>query len=123
MTGSQRLLAAFFILAGVMHFVKPRAYEAMMPPYLPRRRELVVASGIAEIAGGVSVLTDRTRRAAGWWLIGVLIAVFPANVHMAMHPDQVRGLDTTKVPAWALWARLPLQALLIAWVHRTTKPA
>jgi uncharacterized membrane protein len=120
-TTSQRLLAGFFVLAGTMHFVIPRRYEAIMPPYLPRHREAVVVSGAAEIAGGLAVIPGRTRPAAGLWLVAVLAAVFPANVHMAVHPDQIRGLDTDRVRPWMLWARLPLQPLIMAWAWRATR--
>lgn len=84
MERSRRLLAGFFVTAGTMHFVVPRAYEAMMPRSLPRHREAVAVSGIAEIAGGLAVLPPPTRRLARWWLLALLLAVFPANVHMAL---------------------------------------
>ena len=119
MTSSQRLLAAFFSFAGAMHFVIPRSYEAIMPPYVPHRREAVAVSGAAEIAGGLMVLHPRTRSLAGLWLIALLLAVFPANVHMALHPEQIKGL---KLPRWALWARLPLQPLMMLWAWRATHP-
>lgn len=106
------LLAAFFLLAGALHFVKPRPYVAIVPDALPRKRALVYASGAAEIAGGAGVLAAPTRRAAGWWLIATLLAVFPANVNMALNAGRFR------VARSLLWARLPLQALLIAWVWR-----
>ena len=121
MTRSQSALAAFFGFAGTMHFVIPRSYEAMMPPYLPAHREAVIVSGLAEIAGGAAVLPRRTRRFARWWLLALLVAVFPANLHMAVNPEQVRGLDLEKVPRWALWARLPLQPLAMLWVWRATR--
>jgi uncharacterized membrane protein len=117
-TLSQRLLAAFFGLAGTMHFVIPRSYEAIMPPYVPRHREAVALSGAAEIAGAAMVLHPRTRSLGGLWLIALLAAVFPANVHMALHPDQIRGL---RAPRWALWARLPLQPLMMLWAWRATR--
>src|SRR5918997_2544364 len=99
--------AAFWIAAGAMHFVIPRQYESIVPPRLARwRRELVVASGVAEIAGGLAVLPDRTRRGARWWLLATLAAVYPANVHMA-----VNSRDFAQIPAAALWARLPVQLL------------
>jgi len=122
MSRSQRLLAGFFLAAGTMHFVVPRAYEAMMPPSLPRHREAVVVSGIAEIAGGLAVIPLRSRRLARWWLLSLLLAVFPANVHMAVNPEQVAGLDLNRIPRWALWARLPLQPLAMLWVWRATRP-
>jgi uncharacterized membrane protein len=121
MTLSRRLLAGFFAFAGAMHFVIPRSYEAMMPPSLPRHREAVIVSGVAEIVGGAAVLSARTRRFGRWWLLGLLLAVFPANVHMAVNPEQVRGLDLKRVPRWALWARLPLQPLAMLWVWRATR--
>jgi uncharacterized membrane protein len=112
---SRRLLAAFFVFAGGMHFVIPRSYEAIMPPYVPRHREAVIVSGAAEIAGGVAVLPDATRRGARWWLLALLAAVFPANLHMALHPERY------KVRPWLLWARLPLQPLCMLWVWRATR--
>lgn len=122
MTRSQKGLAAFFAFAGTMHFVIPRNYEAIMPPWVPRHREAVIASGIAEIAGAAAVVPPRTRRVARWWLLALLIAVFPANAHMAVNPEQVKGLDLNRVPRWALWARLPLQPLAMIWVWRATRP-
>jgi len=121
MSRSRAALAGFFGLAGAMHFVIPRSYEAMIPPSLPRHREAVVVSGIAEIAGGAAVLHPASRRLARWWLLALLLAVFPANVHMAVNPEQVRGLDLNRVPRWALWARLPLQPLAMLWVWRATR--
>ncbi|HWH43867.1 MAG TPA: hypothetical protein VNT32_03990 [Thermoleophilaceae bacterium] len=105
------LFGPFFIAAGVMHFVIPRVYESIVPDWLPARRELVYASGVAEIAGGLAVLHPRTRRAGSLWSVATLIAVFPANVHMALNPDRY------PVPggALALYARLPLQWLAIRW--------
>ena len=107
------LLGAFFLGAGSLHFLKPKPYVATVPDVLPRKLEIVYASGVAEIAGGALVLPDRTRRAAGWWLIATLVAVFPANVNMAVNADRFRS-----VPEPLLWARLPVQGLLIAWVWR-----
>ncbi len=122
MTGSQRALAAFWAFAGTMHFVRPRAYEAIMPPYVPRHREAVLVSGAAEIAGGLAVIPRPTRRLARWWLLALLVAIFPANVHMALHPDEVakRGVPTDRIPAALLWLRLPVQALFMAWAWRAT---
>ena len=113
MSRARAALAGFFLLNGLNHFLNRRWYEAIMPDYLPAHRELVQASGAAEIAGGAGVLAERTRRAAGWWLIATLLAVFPANVHMALHADRF-----ARIPPAALWARLPFQAVFIAWVWR-----
>jgi uncharacterized membrane protein len=119
---SQRLLAGFFVLAGAMHFVIPRSYEAIMPRYLPMHGEAVVVSGVAEIAGGLAVLHPRLRYPfARWWLLALLAAVFPANLWMATNPEEVRGLDLERIPRWALWARLPLQPLAMLWVWRATR--
>jgi len=115
-------LAAFFTLAGAMHFLRPRFYEAIVPPSLQaRKKEVVAVSGVAEIAGAAMVLHPASRRLGRWWLLSLLMAVFPANVHMAIHPEQVRGLDLRKIPRWALWARLPLQPLAMVWVWRATR--
>jgi uncharacterized membrane protein len=111
---SRALLGLTFIGTGLLHFAKPRMYAAIMPRYLPAHRELVYASGVAEIAGGVGVLHPRTRRAAGWWLIATLVAIFPANVEMAMNAGRFK-----QFPPAALWARLPLQGVLIAWAWLT----
>jgi uncharacterized membrane protein len=121
MNRSQKRLAGFFGFAGVMHFVIPRSYEAMMPPALPAHREAVAISGVAEIVGGAAMAHSRSRRFARWWLLALLAAVFPANLHMAVNPEQVRGLDLKRVPRWALWARLPLQPLCMLWVWRATR--
>ncbi len=121
MSRSRKALAGFFAFAGAMHFVIPRSYESIVPPWLTLRREAVVVSGVAEIAGAAAILSPASRRFARWWLLGLLVAVFPANVHMAVHPEQVQGLDLKRVPRWALWARLPLQPLAMLWVWRATR--
>jgi uncharacterized membrane protein len=111
-----RLCGPFFIAAGINHFLMPKAYEAMMPDYLPAHRELVAASGLAEIAGGAALMHPRTRRVGGWWLIATLIAVFPANLHMAQHPERYR-----RIPRAGLYARLPVQLLFAAWVRSAAR--
>jgi uncharacterized membrane protein len=115
-------LAAFFTLAGALHFLRPRFYEAMVPPAIAaQKKEIVAVIGVAEIAGAAMVLHPASRRLGRWWLLALLVAVFPANVHMAVNPEQVPGLDLRKVPRWALWARLPLQPLAMLWVWRATR--
>jgi uncharacterized membrane protein len=106
-----RLFGPFFIGAGIMHFVVPRTYEAIVPRSLPSPRAIVYASGVAEIAGGAGVMHPRTRRIASWWSVATLVAVFPANVNMALNPGRY------KVPGGsvALWLRLPVQALFVRW--------
>jgi uncharacterized membrane protein len=106
-------VALFFLGAGTMHFVKPRAYEAIMPEALPAHRELVYASGVAEIAGGLAMLSERSSRWGAWWLIATLVAVFPANVNMAVNGERFRA-----VPEALLWVRLPIQGALIGWIWR-----
>lgn len=110
-----RAFGPFFVFAGVMHFVKTHWYERIMPPYVPAHKELVYASGVAEIAGGLATMHPLTRRAGSIWSMATLLAVFPANVHMALNADHyaedVPGGEAT------LWARLPFQALFIAWAY------
>ena len=110
-------LAVAFIAAGANHFVNPDFYLLMMPPYLPAHRELVILSGVFEILGGLGVLVPRLRRSAGWGLILLLLAVFPANLHMALNPEIFPELGS-----FALYARLPFQALFIAWAYWATRP-
>ena len=117
MTWSQRLLSLAFITTGILHFLRPESYEQIVPDYLPLHHEIVLLSGAAEIAGGVGVAFERTRPAAGIWLAVLLVLVFPANVNMAVHSERFASI----APA-LLWARLPLQALLIWWAIRATRP-
>jgi uncharacterized membrane protein len=106
----RKLVAGFWIFAGTMHFVVPRQYEAIMPEQLREwRKELVAVSGVAEIAGGLMVIPDSTRRLGRWWLLGTLAAVYPANIQMALNPERYK-----KIPPAVLWARLPLQ-FVCAW--------
>jgi uncharacterized membrane protein len=114
---SRRALALFFLAAGVNHFMMPRPYREMVPPKLQGEAKLIVElSGVAEIAGGVAVLLPRARRAAGVYLIALLVAVFPANLYMARAPERFR-----RFPRWALYARLPLQPAMMVWTWRATR--
>ncbi len=108
------LLALFYVVAGANHFRAPDFYVAIMPPYLPLQLELVYLSGVAEIVLGLAVLVPRLRRLAAWGIILLLIAVFPANIHVAV--NDVGGLGI------ASWIRLPIQALFIAWAWWHTRP-
>lgn len=112
MTAARWALALFFVVAGLNHFRDPALYVAMMPPFLPAPEALNVVSGLAEVLGGLGVLWPRTRRLSGYGLIALLVAVFPANVHVALQGEMVG----VAAPPWALWARLPLQVVFIAWV-------
>ncbi len=121
---SRILLGVTFLVAGSLHFLIPRPYLRIMPPYLPFPRMLVYASGLAEMSLGAGMFT-RFSRWAAWGLIALLVAVFPANLHMALHPDQFADL-LPRSPGWrraSFWGRLPLQAVFIAWVHRYTGAA
>ena len=107
------LTGPLFVVSGLLHFTYRRAYESIVPDYLPAHRAVVYASGVAEIAGGAALTVPATRRAGGWWLIATLVAVFPANVWMAQHPERY------PVPGGraALYARLPCQGVFIALVR------
>lgn len=104
-----------YAIAGVLHFVSPRAYERIVPPQFPRPRGLVYLSGIAEVILGIGVLFERTRNVSAWGLVALLVAVFPANVYMAMSDELELPEPLDDVSDLALWARLPLQAVLVAW--------
>lgn len=103
-------IAPFFLLAGLNHFADPAFYLAMMPPYLPAHGALIAITGVLEIAGGAATLFPRFRCEAGRGLAGLLVAVVPANLHVALNPDIFPDLSVA-----VLWARLPAQVLLIAW--------
>ena len=124
MSGSRLRLGIFWLLAGSLHFLRAREYEATVPDYVPMSARAAVRwSGFAEVAGGVMAIPHSTRRLARWWLTGLLVAVFPANVHMALEPDQViaRGAPIKGTPRWLLWARLPIQPLFVLWAWRATE--
>jgi uncharacterized membrane protein len=114
------LMALSYIGLGTRHFTSPDFYLRMMPPYIPFHEAMVVLSGIAEIALGVALLIPQLRVYAAWGVIALLIAIFPANVHMAVAN---LPLGSTAVPSWMLWARLPLQGVLIAWAWWHTREA
>lgn len=107
------LSAILFIAAGLNHFRSPGVYRQIVPPGFPAPDLLVLLSGVFEVAGGVGLLIRPLRRTAGWGLIALLVAVFPANIYMAVSPNAVAGLD---IPPWALYVRLPLQFVFIAAV-------
>ena len=106
------LLGLSFMLAGLYHFVNPAFYLRMMPPYLPWHLFLVYLSGFFEAALGLLLLVPSYTRLAAWGLIALLFAVFPANVYMALNPQLFPDL-----PPIALWLRLPLQVVFIAWAY------
>ena len=111
------IMAVFYVLAGVNHFIKPGFYLPMMPDYLPGHMALIYASGVAEVALGVALLMPRLRALAAWGVIALLVAVFPANLYVAMNEIPLIGPD----PVWN-WVRLPFQGLFIAWAWWYTRP-
>lgn len=112
------VFALFFVGAGINHFVRTGFYLRMMPPYVPFHLASVYASGVAEIALGLLLLGPQTTTVAAWGIIALLVAVFPANLQMAMHPETFPEFT----PA-ALWIRLPFQPLMIAWAFWLTRPS
>jgi uncharacterized membrane protein len=112
------LLAALFLTAGTLHCLRPAIFLLIMPPWIPFHRFCVEVSGILELLGGAGLLipNQRVQGTAGLGLALLLVAVFPANIYMAMAGVQIQG-----IPSWLSWARLPVQPLLIAavlWVTR-----
>jgi uncharacterized membrane protein len=110
------LLGFLFVFAGVSHFLRSSFFVSIVPPYLPWPLALVYISGVFEVVLGMLLLIPRTRRVAAWGLIALLVAVFPANLHMAFHPDSYPEFSPV-----ALWARLPFQGLFIAWAFWFTR--
>lgn len=110
-------VAMFFAGAGVAHFTHSGFFLSIVPPYLPAHRALVSVSGIAEIAGGLGILPIATRRWAGYGLLALLAAVYPANIHMAMNPELFPQMSLA-----ALIVRLPFQFVFAAWVWWATRP-
>lgn len=110
-------LVLVYLAAGLNHFLSTGVYLPMMPSWIPAHRELIYLSGALEILGGLAVLVPRFRPAAGWFLVALLIAVFPANVHMARNPELF-----APAPAWALFLRLPMQIALGWWAWWATRP-
>ena len=102
-------LAGLFATSGVVHLVKPEVYRPMMPTWVPRHREVILGSGVAELACAAGLMHPRSRKAAGWASAALLVFVFPGNVKVANDVKHSRrtGLKT------ALFARLPLQVPMI----------
>ncbi len=107
------LCCVFFFSVGVLHFTSTETFTRIVPDFIPFTQWAVYISGVMEIAGGLLLFFPKTRRYAAYMLIFLLIMVFPANINMA-----VNHIDFGKVPTAVLWARLPLQALLIYWVYK-----
>jgi uncharacterized membrane protein len=111
-------MGLLYAAAGINHFVNPDFYLPIMPPYLPAPLLLIYLSGVAEILLGIGVIVPRTARASAWTIIAMLIVFMLVHVHMVANPQ-----DFSDVPVWALWLRLPLQALLILWAWWYTRAA
>ena len=114
------LMATLYVIAGVLHFVRPAAYLPMMPAYLPAHLALIYASGLAEVLGGLGLLWPRTRRAAAWGLVALLLAVWPANLHIALENVPLFGATEGAGP-WN-WVRVVFQVPLILWAWLYTRP-
>jgi uncharacterized membrane protein len=114
------LLGVAFVAAGANHFVRSEFYVRIVPPYLPWPHELVLISGVFEILGGIGLLIPRLQVAAAWGLIALLVAVFPANVYMAQHPEIGAELFPN-LPTITWWIRLPVQVVFIAWAYWFTR--
>ncbi|MFN8018870.1 MAG: hypothetical protein U0P45_12200 [Acidimicrobiales bacterium] len=112
-------MAAVFGGIGVLHFTSPEGFEAIVPDQVPAKRGWVYATGVMEVAGAAALVARPTRR-VGWLLVGLLALVFPANVHQALTGTQVPGLPPQ--PRWALFARLPMQAVMVWAVLAATRP-
>lgn len=110
------LFSLLFLVSGVAHFTSRAFFVSIVPPYLPWPGALVAISGIAEIVLAIGLWIPGWSRAAAWGLAALLIAVFPANLHMWMHP----GLYPNIAPSALLW-RLPIQGFLVAWAYWLTK--
>jgi uncharacterized membrane protein len=106
------VLAAFFVAAGLNHFRMPATYLAMMPEWVPAPYAVNTISGVCEALGGIGILIPRLRIAAGWGLIALMVAVFPANLHVALL-GRMPGFNLSPT---VLWLRLPFQAVFIAWI-------
>jgi uncharacterized membrane protein len=109
------LLAISFIGAGLNHFANPDFYMGIMPPYLPWPSALHLTAGFFEFVFGVMLLIPRFQKWAAWGLVALLLAVYPANIHMAAHHELY------KYPMIFHWIRLPLQFVMIAWAWWYTK--
>lgn len=120
-TALRFLIAAAMVFVGVKHFTDPAPFVKIVPAALPAPGALVAISGFFEILGGVGLLVPwpRLRRAAAWGLIALFVAVFPANINMAINNI---SLGDKPLPTWGLWLRLPLQAVLIGIAYWFTRP-
>ena len=113
------LAAVFYVSSGILHFLRPEFYLRIMPPYIPWHVAMVAVSGGFEVLGGLGLLVPQVRRTAAWGLVGLLVAVFPANLYMATNPMDAGAASIA--PALR-WGRLPLQLILVWWLLWCTRP-
>ena len=114
-TGVRYVTGLFFVYVGVLHFVTPAVFVGIVPPYLPEPLALVYISGVFEILGGIGLLIPRVRRLAAWGLLALLVAVYPANIHMLVNDVYLEDMPRER---WILWARMPFQfvfAIAVSW--------
>jgi uncharacterized membrane protein len=110
---------AWFLLGGIAHFAFTDLEARIVPPQVPDALDVVLLVGVFELLGAFGLLLPWTRRAAGWGLFLLTLAVTPANVYMLQIHDQFPS-----IPPWLLWLRLPLQLVLlwlIWWASRWRK--
>lgn len=115
------ILSVSIVIVGLLHFALPEPFVKIMPSLLPYPLELVYISGFFEILGGIGLLVPGVSRAAAWGLVVLFIAVFPANINMAVNHIKIETIPYSDAPLFQ-WIRLPLQAVLIAWAWWYTKP-
>ena len=113
------VFAVCIIVAGITHFIAPDTYVKIVPPQLPYPEAIVYISGFFEILGGIGLLVPFVSQAAAWGLVLLLIAVYPANINMAVNNIH---LDNIPDGNWFQAIRLPFQFVLIAWAYWYTKP-
>ncbi len=117
MKHARTLAIAFCVLvfgaAGVGHFVNPAPFVLIVPPFLPAPELLVAVSGVFELLGAIGLLVPRVRKAAGWGLLALLVAVYPANIYMLVNEVYLPDMPQEK---WMLWARMPVQFVFAAAV-------
>ena len=111
------LLGGLLLVAGANHFRDPAFYVSIMPSYLPWHLALVYASGAAEMALGAMLLFRPLAKIAAWGAIALFVAVFPANMQMALHPELYPQFSPL-----SLWLRLPPQGVLLGWAYWLTRP-
>lgn len=112
------LLATAMVIVGIRHFTHTEFFERIVPPILPNPKALVLISGVFEVLGGLGLIPKFSRKFSAWGCIALYIAVFPANIYHAVYHVETPNLNASP---WMLWARLPLQFVLIAWAYTYTR--